>query len=128
MIKNISSNDAYFILKNETNSLLLDVRTKEEWENAGVPSIPNKVILLSWQLKPQMKLNNNFLLELQMQNIDKNCELFFLCRSGIRSLAAAEFALSHGYQKCYNIADGFCGSSHGLGWINHNLPWKMNKS
>jgi rhodanese-related sulfurtransferase len=55
---------------------------------------------------------------------DKKIPVLFLCRSGIRSLEAAQFASSIGYTDCYNILDGFQGTIKGAGWQKNNLPWK----
>ena len=124
LIKNILSTDACFLLNSTENSMLLDVRTPVEWK-LGIPLLKSEnIILISWLVQPDMQINKNFLLDLQTKIKDLNCELFFLCGSGIRSLAAAEFIFQSGYTKCYNIADGFLGSNYGVGWRNNNLPWK----
>jgi sulfur dioxygenase len=56
----------------------------------------------------------------------------FLCRSGIRSVAAAQCAQQHGYT-AYNILEGFEGdpdehAHRGMrgGWRFHGLPWAQN--
>jgi rhodanese-related sulfurtransferase len=53
-----------------------------------------------------------------------------LCRSGARSRAAAEAMTALGYQRCYNVADGFEGPHDGerhrgqlAGWKASGLPW-----
>lgn len=104
--------------------MLLDVRTPVEWK-LGIPLLKSQnIMLISWLVHPDMQINKNFLTEVQVKIKDLDYELFFLCGSGIRSLAAAEFMLKSGYTKCYNIADGFLGSSCGIGWRSNNLPWQ----
>lgn len=94
----------------------------------GVPSLSNKnnVIFLSWQLSPFMELNRDFkdkflsIIDDKMSNI-----IFFLCRSGHRSLMAANFMANIGYKNCYNIIDGFEGNLQNKGWKQNNLPWQF---
>ncbi len=55
-----------------------------------------------------------------------------LCRSGIRSIAAARRATELGYE-AYNILEGFEGDPDGTGhrntiggWRSLGLPWRQN--
>jgi rhodanese-related sulfurtransferase len=56
--------------------------------------------------------------------------VLFICRSGQRSRGAAIAMTSAGYQRCYNVAEGFEGSHDGArhrgtvgGWKARQLPW-----
>ena len=55
----------------------------------------------------------------------------FLCRSGVRSVAAAKAATAAGYPACYNILGGFEGGldeqgHRGVGgWRAAGLPWRQ---
>ncbi|HJD65738.1 MAG TPA: rhodanese-like domain-containing protein [Rickettsia endosymbiont of Bembidion nr. Transversale] len=128
LVQNICSKEAYNMLVSNNNTFLVDVRTEEEWKNVGVPSLSNKnnVIFLSWQLSPFMELNKDFedrflsIIDDKMSNI-----IFFLCRSGHRSLMAANFMANIGYKNCYNIIDGFEGNLQNKGWKQNNLPWQF---
>jgi rhodanese-related sulfurtransferase len=58
--------------------------------------------------------------------------VYFLCRSGVRSLAAAQAAQAAGFPNSYNVADGFEGSPDGdghrghlSGWKADGLPWRQ---
>jgi rhodanese-related sulfurtransferase len=112
---------------------LVDVRTQAEWTFVGVPDLSGlarQPILLSWQVFPTMARNEAFAQQLQAQGIGKDDPLYFLCRSGARSRAAAEFMTALGYRFCYNIADGFEGPADGdrhrgrtAGWKASDLPW-----
>jgi len=58
--------------------------------------------------------------------------IYFLCRSGVRSLAAAEAAQAAGFPYVYNIADGFEGPPDRAGhrgttsgWKAEGLPWRQ---
>lgn len=128
LVQNICSKEAYNMLVSNNNTFLVDVRTEEEWKNVGVPSLSNKnnVIFLSWQLSPFMELNKDFedrflsIMDDKMSNI-----IFFLYRSGHRSLMAANFMANLGYKNCYNIIDGFEGNLQNKGWKQNNLPWQF---
>ncbi|MEJ0046483.1 MAG: rhodanese-like domain-containing protein [Rhodospirillales bacterium] len=53
--------------------------------------------------------------------LDAGQKIFFLCRSGARSMAAALAARAEGFAEVYNVADGFEGPQdpeghRGLGW------------
>ncbi len=121
-----------FIQKNQTNSYLIDVRTNEEWKETGVAdlsSINNQVKLISLMIfTPYIHINDNFLNELNKSIIDKNTNLFFICKSGGRSLKAAQMAIQDGYINSYNVNDGFVGNMLNEklnGWMNSKLPRKM---
>lgn len=127
LVQNICSKEAYNMLVSNNNSFLVDVRTKKEWKEVGIPSLNNKnVIFLSWQLSPFMELNENFKDGFLSVIDDKMLsQIFFLCRSGHRSLTAANFIANMGYENCYNIIDGFEGSGQNKGWKQNNLPWQF---
>ena len=134
-IKNISSQECFEKLSIEVNSQLIDVRTKPEWIYVGVPdlsSINKNVILISWQVYPEMETNKFFENQILESNIKKNDNLYFICRSGNRSYNAAEFLTSQGFSHCFNVIDGFEGKLNHKhqralidGWQFNNLPWKQ---
>lgn len=124
--KNISSIDAYQLLQTNKNSMLVDVRTSEEW-GRGAPKIAtDQIIFLSWRLLPDMSLNQAFHEALVSKVLNKHDSILFICRSGARSLEAAQFANTvMGFTDCYNIIDGFEGGANGIGWKQSNLPWQV---
>ena len=132
-IKNISSQECFEKLSIETNSQLIDVRTRNEWERVGVPDLKtlNKdVFFVEW---PQhSSLTSFFLCKFQRNLLSEfiySDQLFFICRSGVRSRIASEFALKFGFKHCYNVLEGFEGLSIDQnvksGWKEKNLPWKI---
>lgn len=127
LVQNICSNEAYNMLVSNNNTFLVDVRTKEEWKEVGIPNLDGKeVIFLSWQLSPFMELNKDFKDRFLSIIDDKmSSMIFFLCRSGHRSLMAANFMANIGYENCYNIIDGFEGNNQNKGWKQNNLPWQF---
>lgn len=128
-IKNISSLDAYIMLRDDQNICLIDVRTKEEWQEVGIADVEN-MLLLSLFLHSDKQENNGNLVEntefisLIEKYYPKDKNLLFICRRGVRSYKAATLAIRHGYKKSYNIIDGFEGNLYGKGWKNDNLPVK----
>ena len=135
IVQNISSKECYKILSNKTDSYLIDVRTRPEWEFVGVPdlSIINKeAIFVSFQVYPDMNENKNFKKEILDQKIQKDNNLYLICRSGQRSLYAARLLINNGFSNCYNVYDGFEGDLNQYkkrsvinGWKCNNLPWKQ---
>ncbi len=140
-VKQISPQDAFEELKKDQNAVLVDVRTFEEFNFVGFvnPSdFDNRMILLPWQLYPEMSENPNFahsleesLKQLALKN-NTEVKIFFLCRTGGRSDAAAHFAVNHGYKNCHNIISGFegdlnAGTRRGQvnGWKASSLPWRQ---
>ncbi len=127
-IININSEEAWRSLMNIPNSILVDVRTKGEWEQIGKPKLQphlqNKLLLISWRILPDMSINPRFKEELAEQVMNKEALVYFICRSGSRSFEAADYARTLGYKNCYNVTDGFEGNYFGLGWKSNNLPWE----
>lgn len=123
----VSSTQCWKALQARENAYLIDVRTPEEWQETGVAeldSIKKEVKLLSWLfLTPSVHQNSNFINDLEQIFPDREAELFFICKSGGRSMRAAEAALNLGYKKVFNIEDGFVGDEMKKdGWMNSNLP------
>ena len=126
MIKQIPSDKIKEFLKEKPNSILLDVRTKEEWDQIGKPDgdkIGIKTYFLSSQFQGRI-INENFVKEFENLKIDKNFEVLVMCGSGMRSQRAAELLTEKGF-KCLNVSDGFRGDGgEKIGWKNNQLPTK----
>ena len=139
-IKQISAKEAFIEINNNNGSFLIDVRSEMEWSNVGIPDLQeydNKLVLVEYQSSPTMEHNDNFLGELQNKLSDKDVKsMFFICRAGVRSQAAAIEASDliknmFGEINIYNILDGFEGKGFSIfggkysGWKNVGLPWKL---
>jgi rhodanese-related sulfurtransferase len=125
MIKQIPSKKIEEYVKNNPKSVLIDVRTEEEWSTDGKPD-GDKIGLKTYFLTTQFadgSFNNNFIEDFKKLNIDKEHEILTMCMGGVRSQAAAELLTKENY-KCSNISDGFLGSGGNHGWKNSNLPKK----
>lgn len=113
----------------------MDVRTQPEWSFVGVPDLQplqKRVAFISWQAYPDMMRNPNFEKEVASLGVSPDTPILFLCRSGARSRAAAMAMTAKGYNKCYNVAEGFEGNLDAeqhrgrvSGWKAAGLPWKQ---
>lgn len=124
-------------LSKDPASVLIDVRTQAEWAYVGVPdllSLGKKLICVEWQHFPGGQINPSFTSQLQSElaavAAGDDAGLFFICRSGHRSLHSAEAMAAVGYRACHNVTGGFEGpldnaAHRGLaaGWKAAGLPW-----
>ncbi|MCX5617186.1 rhodanese-like domain-containing protein [Bombella sp. TMW 2.2543] len=123
-MKHSTAKDAWGALRADSQSVLVDVRTPEEWAQVGMPelsSIGKKVVALTWGADSEAE----FIHALEQAVPDKATPLFFICRSGMRSQKAAELAAQAGYETLTNVIDGF-EDKHGpgTGWKACGLPVK----
>lgn len=98
----------------------------------GLPdlrTVGKEVVLIEWLTYPTGALNDGFVTELAAAGVEPDQQVFFLCRSGVRSVAAAEAATAAGWTRSHNVLDGFEGP-HGpderrtvAGWKVSGLPW-----
>jgi rhodanese-related sulfurtransferase len=126
---------AWKILSERNDAVLIDVRTRAEWNYVGLPdlgALGKKPALVEWQVFPGMQVNPEFVAALSGALPDKEAPLLFLCRSGARSAAAAKAMTAAGYSTCFNVADGFEGpldaqAKRGTagGWKAAGLPWRQ---
>ena len=124
MIKQIPSKEIKEYLKNNHKCVLLDVRTKGEWDTIGKPDgekIGLKTYFLSVQFGEERIFNENFVQEFKNLKIGQDQEILIICRSGSRSQAAAELLTRENYT-CANISDGFEGNQENVGWKKCDLP------
>jgi len=121
-------------LQGDATAVLVDVRTRAEWTYVGLPEVspPDQgPVLVEWQRFPDGRVNDRFVDELREAGVTPGTPLYFLCRSGVRSVAAAEAATAAGLGPAYNILHGFEGplDEQGrrtvAGWKNAGLPWRQ---
>ena len=122
---NIKALDAFDYLSKEVNSYLIDTRSDLEWKTTGIPdlsSINKKTHLINWGPvldQTFFEQYKNFLLTI----FNQEDSLFFICRSGSRSLMAAQFAIKFGFKNSFNIYDGFS-NENDQNWSKY-LPVKF---
>ena len=127
---------AWDILQSKVDSYLIDCRTTAEWAFVGIPdlSLLNKqAYLIEWTKFPDGSQNPHFVDQTQEKIPNRDATIFFLCRSGHRSMAAAISMTAAGYSRCYNILEGFEGSPDHKnhrgtfdGWKFAKLPWQQS--
>ena len=120
MIKQITCKEIKEYLKKKPKSVLLDVRTPEEWNNDGKPD-GDKIGLKTYFLEIRRDSFFNFVQEFNNLNINQDKEILVICKSGERSQISAELLSRENY-KSINISDGFMGSQEGVGWKKSGLP------
>jgi len=126
-------------LQSDPRSQLVDVRTRAEWTYVGIPDlgpVGKRPVLVEWQTFPDQAIDPRFAErlagELKALGVGLGDELFFICRSGSRSLAAAKAMAAIGYHACHNVACGFEGPlddgrhrGTAAGWKAAGLPWQQ---
>ena len=135
-VDNVAVGETWRRLERDPKAQLVDVRTKAEWNFVGVPDlapIGRSAILIEWQTYPQGATASDFVERcseaLRQAGAAADTDIFFLCRSGARSLSAARALASAGFANCHNVAEGFEGplddKRHRVcgGWKAAGLPW-----
>ena len=133
----LSPGQSYRLICDDLVSTLVDVRTRAEWAYVGgvdLSAVSKKPVFLEWQAYPSMQISSDFVQtladQLRAAGATNNTPVLFLCRSGVRSLAAARALGAAGFERCINIADGFEGPldtaqrrGAASGWKASGLPW-----
>lgn len=121
------------------DAALVDVRTIAEWSFVGVAdlsAIGKDIVMAEWQSFPTMARNPSFESDvataLKARGVSNKSPIYFLCRSGARSRAAAIAMTAQGFGSCFNITGGFEGDhdekghrGHVNGWKAQGLPWRQ---
>ena len=117
MIKQIKSSDIKEFITNNPKTVLLDVRTEDEWNTVGKPNTKDlgiKSFFITISQDPSF-------LDNVKQNIDKEEQVLVMCAAGGRSIIAANLLSNEGYNTL-NVSDGFSGNGQDPGWKNLGLP------
>jgi len=105
----------------QAGAKLVDVRTEPELQYVGSVSGSETI---EWNTYPDGTRNPEFLEQLA-QAVPKDQPVMFLCRSGVRSHAAALAATQAGWKEAYNILEGFEGDKDADGHRNTVGGWKF---
>jgi rhodanese-related sulfurtransferase len=117
MIKQIKSSEIKSFVENNPKTVLLDVRTNDEWKTIGKPDSTNlgiKTFFITLSQDP-------FFMETIKKEINKENQVLVMCAAGGRSIIAATLLHNEGYI-AHNISDGFNGNGTDPGWKNLGLP------
>ena len=117
MIEQIKSSEIQKFLEKNPKTVLLDVRTEDEWNSVGKPisdilGIKTFFITIS---------QDSSFIENVKKEINKENQILVMCAAGGRSIIAASILQNEGYTT-HNISDGFSGNDQDLGWKNSGLP------
>jgi rhodanese-related sulfurtransferase len=142
IIDEVDPAEAYRLLESNPETALIDVRTRAEWAFVGLPDLSalgRPVWPVEWVAFPSMAQNPDFTSDLATRSGGTlPARLFFICRSGSRSMAAARMVAATLAEQglmahCTNVAEGFEGDldQEGLrggvsGWKARGLPWRQN--
>lgn len=131
MVAEVNPKQAWKMLQENPNAILLDVRSKVEFDYVGHPVGAIHVPLQEfpdWQTDPDFSQK---VIEL-LGTASRDVTVLTLCRSGKRSMLAAQLLEAQGYKDTVNIAEGFEGDpdenrhrGNVNGWRFHGLPWEQ---
>lgn len=136
----VTPQDAWAALGSDASAVLVDVRTVAEWSFVGVPDLGRlgkRAVFQEWQSYPSMQVDGGFVDQvaaaLTAAGAGADAPVYFLCRSGARSQAAAAAMTAAGYGNCFNIEGGFEGPLDAArhrgatgGWKAAGLPWMQS--
>jgi len=135
MVENVSPGQAWQALQSDPQAQLVDVRTEAEWTFVGLPDLDDagkQPVLIPWQVYPAMAVHPDFVGALRKAGLTPEHRIHFLCRSGARSMAAAQAAQAAGFPQVFNVAEGFEGNPDAeghrgvvAGWKAEGLPWRQ---
>lgn len=92
---NLSQQEWVEQFEEDTNAVILDVRTEDEW-NEGI--IPNALMI-------DINKGQGFIYAIE--ELDKSKNYYVYCRSGARSAKACQIMNELGFDTTYNLAGGF---------------------
>ena len=124
----VSPTEAWVMLSDDPDATLVDVRTDAEFSYVGSPDLSllkRPVHRISWKIFPDMHRNPHFEEAVQEAVPSKETPILFLCRSGVRSVAAATTMAALGYTHCYNVTEGFEGDCSEVGHRGTVGGWKV---
>ena len=119
-VGNITAKESFDELISSTDSVLIDVRSSRELCVDGVAVLenhPEKLLFCEWRSENPQNEKRKFLDDLFARiNFQLTSRLYFICRSGIRSLEAASYVGNELSKTgvnimCLNISDGFEGNA-----------------
>ena len=133
-IKRVDPAQAWQILASDVRAVLLDVRSKVEFDYVGHAAGALNVM---WKDYPDWQENPHFVAQVKAALNARGGDsasrpILAICRSGVRSLAAAKVLAAAGYTNLTNVEEGFEGDkdAHGhrctvSGWRSRQLPWEQ---
>ena len=117
MVEQIKSLEITKFLEKNPKTVLLDVRTKDEWNSVGKPisdGLGIKTFFITISQEPGF-------IENVKKEINKENKVLVMCAAGGRSIIAASLLQNEGYE-AHNISDGFSCNGQEIRKKNSGLP------
>ena len=92
-IVNLDSESFSEKFRNDSNAILLDIRTLQEFDSGHIPE--SKLIDIYLPTFPD-----------KISELDKEKNYYLYCRSGNRSYHAGVFMIQQGFKTVFNLANG----------------------
>ncbi len=134
-VPDVTPAQALDAVMSDPDAELVDVRTVAELMFVGAPDLSaagKRLHTVEWQRFPAMEVNPDFIGALRGAGLGPEKKLYFICRSGVRSLAAGRAAVAAGQAAAFNVGGGFEGPADAAGhrgtsagWKASGLPWKQ---
>jgi len=134
-VMRVNPQEAHALIQETSGAVLLDVRSRVEFDYVGHPP---GALHVAWKEFPDWSIDPAFAdrvyaaLEERGMVDPHTAPIFSICRSGGRSLAAAEELARHGFKTLYNVEEGFEGDQDTAGhrntvngWRARGLPWEQ---
>lgn len=126
----VTAEECWSVIQKHPSAQLIDVRTLPEWQFSGLPnlsSVGKETHQISWKVYPSFETNTSFVSQLSSKIQDTDTPIFFLCKTGGRSLDAAIATTQAGYTHCFNVMDGFEGPQNDKGQRGTVAGWKASQ-
>jgi rhodanese-related sulfurtransferase len=121
----IDSKESYaMVTKSPSDTFIIDVRTRAEYEFVGHPDLPSGVPNIPYKFYPSWEFNIYFVEKVQ-ERYKKEDTLIIICRSGVRAEAAAWLLLKAGFKSVFFMTDSFEGAK-GPDGLRNVSGWKVN--
>ena len=109
------------MLLDDEESVLVDVRTATEWRTVGIPDTSETgrpARFVSWT--DEQGIANPYFADQTTDGLGPDTPILLICRSGVRSNAAAELLINMGYTQAMNVMGGFeSPQDPAAGWKAH---------
>ncbi len=121
---------AHAFMQHHPDAVLIDCRTEIEHMYVGHPVGAEHV---AWQEAPDWEIDPEFAAKVKRVVRDTTRPVLIICRSGHRSVFAAEALENAGFANVINVVEGFEGpldddfhrGTQG-GWRFRGLPWQQS--
>ena len=91
---NLNQEKWLFSINNSENSLIIDVRTQDEFKDGHIENS------LNFNIYDAVKFIE------EISKLDKQASVHVYCKSGVRSLQACEIIKGMGFSKVFNLIGG----------------------